>query len=85
MGWTVSRVAGSLMQSWWDRLSAQQRAKLALAAAECRLQDGLSCQVLADTRCPVFSVQPEQWPLAGAGQVWVLPEFLRAFIMERAQ
>jgi hypothetical protein len=76
-------MAGSPLQQWWDRLSDAQRSSLKTAAAEHRLTEEPASQLLADTECPVRSVEP-RWELdSGPGRVWIMPELIRRFIAER--
>jgi hypothetical protein len=77
-------MASSVLRDWWDRLSDSQRAILKSAAAQYRLDKEPAAQMLADTGCPVRSAEPPWDPTLGPSRVWIMPEFIRGFITDRA-
>ena len=76
-------MARSALRDWWDRLSDSQRVILKAAAAQYRLDKEPAAQMLADTGCPVRSVEPLWDPSMEPCRVLIMPDFIRGFIAER--
>jgi hypothetical protein len=68
------------LQKWWDRLSDDQKDRVARAAEKHQL-DAAGKQLLLDTGCPVGPVGTK-WE-ADPDYSWSWPESVRTFVTEQ--